>query len=74
MNKGWLNKRMALYIFYYNYVRIKQYTVREKYEVIDYRTGEVTEKVRKFFERKTPAMHLGIFSRPVGFNYVLKTF
>lgn len=72
-NKDWLNRRMALYIYYYNYVRIKKFTVaKEKYEVTNPRTGETVTKYRKTFERKTPAMHLGIFDRPIGFDYVLK--
>lgn len=57
-HKDWLNRQLSLYLFYHNYIRIKRYT---RYE------GD-----KRFFDKKTPAMHLGIFDRPISFEYVLK--
>jgi len=71
-NKNWLNRQLALYTLYSNYMRIKRYTHKEKYEIIDPDTGKKVIKTLKSFEKKTPAMQLGIFNRPIGLDYVLK--
>lgn len=72
-NKNWLNKRMALYIYYYNYVRNKKYFIGIKeVKYTDKKTGETKKKLQKEFKRQTPAMHLGIFNRPIGIEYALK--
>jgi hypothetical protein len=45
---------------------------REVTEEINEKTGEIKKKVRKTFESKTPAQHLGIFKAAISMEYLLE--
>ncbi len=63
----WLNAHLAIYTVYYNYFRVKKYTVPNRGLSIVSGSG----KVKKTFEYKTPAMKLGIFDKPISFRFLM---
>lgn len=63
----WLNAHLAVYTVYYNYFRIKQYTKPNNGLVVVSPSG----KIKKDYERKTPAMKLGIFDKPISFKFLM---
>jgi hypothetical protein len=70
----WLNAHLAIYTVYYNYFRIKKYTVAERGLMVVPQNGLVAEKSAKTFEHKTPAMKLGIFGKPISFKFLLENY
>lgn len=71
-DKEFLSRHLSIYAFYSNYQKMKGY----KEPVID-EAGNVvldpkTGKVKKKVVYRTPAMHLGIFDRPVGTKFMLE--
>jgi len=70
----WLNAHLAIYTVYYNYFRIKKYTISDYSLSIVSVGGNGIGRSKKKFENKTPAMKLGIFDKPISFKFLLEQF
>lgn len=80
----WLNAHLAIYAVYYNYFRVKAYTippaecpvvVSPPPEVVDESgVSKKPKKPKKYFKRETPAMRLGIFDKPLTFKFLMENF
>ncbi len=62
-NKNFLSDHLKIYIFYSNYMKKKIYS--EKYE------DENGKKKKRVFAVETPAMQLGIFTKPIQLQFLL---
>lgn len=63
----WLNAHLAIYTVYYNYFRVKKYTVPNR----GLSVVPIGGKAKKTYEHKTPAMRLGIFDKPISFKFFI---
>lgn len=71
----WLNAHIAIYTVFYNYFRKKKYTeTRTPYLVTDPSTGKALTQYHKTYKTKTPAMRLGIFDKPITFQFLMQNF
>lgn len=70
----WLNAHLAIYTVYYNYFRIKKYTISDYSLNIVAVGGAGVGRSKKKFENNTPAMKLGIFDKTISFNFLLEQF
>jgi hypothetical protein len=71
---NFLNKHLSIYTVYYNYMRKKKYSRRQNKKTLKIfkMEGDVVIPVtRKSFDHETPAMRLGIFDKPITFQYIL---
>lgn len=71
---NWYNAHLSIYIVYYNYIRKKKYTVREKGLVLVVNNGQAIDVQKKRYKTETPAMKLGIFDEPLTFRFILDNF
>jgi transposase-like protein len=70
----WYNAHLAIYLVYYNYIRKKKYTVRDKGLVLVVNKCQAVRPPKKTYKWETPAMRLGIFDEPLTFRFILENF